>query len=204
VRPARFGGGELGLLSARLPDAEVAAAEARVTAAGAGVGLADWGALAREPRLAERFVHVVVVDPPPFAQLERLTERGDGWVHRLDDRAAAEFALRVHADEWPSRASHAALYRELAGAGPAPNTAERCRRLLCGERRAHPHSPEVAARSARVLAELELTEWDGSGVTRALRVVSSSGTDLERSRAYRVYRDRCEEGRRYLSERRQS
>jgi single-stranded-DNA-specific exonuclease len=203
VRPARFGGGELALISSRLPDAEIAAAEARVTGAGSGVALADWGALARDPRLARRFEHVVVVDPAPFAQFDRLIERGDGWLHHLDDRGAAEFGLRVLADEWPSRSSLAALYRELVASGGGSLRADRCRAVMCGESRAHPHSPEVAARAARVLGELELLRWDGSGSTRTLMVVSSSGTDLERSRAYRFYRDRYEEGQRYLSERRQ-
>jgi single-stranded-DNA-specific exonuclease len=203
VRPARFGGGELALISSRLPDAEIAAAEARVIGAGAGVALADWGALSRDPGLARRFEHVVVVDPPPFAQLDRLIERGEGWLHRLDDRTAAEFGLRVLADEWPSRSSLAGLYRELVAFGGGAIATDRCRELMCGSGRAHPHSPEVAARAARVLGELELLRWDGSGSTRTLMVVSSSGTDLERSRAYRFYRDRYEEGQRYLSERRQ-
>ena len=79
VRPARFGGGELGLVSARLADAEVAAAEARVAVAGAGVVLADWAALARDPGLAGRFEHIVVIDPLPFAHLEALVGAGAGW-----------------------------------------------------------------------------------------------------------------------------
>ena len=202
VRPARFGGGEVALVSARLPEPEVAAAEARVTALGRGVVLADWPALARDPGLAERFVHVVVVDPPPFAHLDRLAQRGGGWLHRLDGNP--DFALRVHTDEWPSRSSLAALYRELAASAQPTLDAGTTRGALCGSGRAHPHSPEVAARAARVLAELELIGWDGSGADRALRVVSSSGTDLERSRAYSFYRDRYEEGRRYLSGPRQT
>ena len=203
VRPARFGGGELALVSARLGEAEVAAAETRVTAAGAGVVLADWAALARDPGLAQRFAHVVIVDPAPFAHLERVAERGEGWLHRLDGRGEAEFALRVHTDQWPSRSSLAALYRGLAGR-PDAIEAPLARELLCGDGRTHPHSPEVAARAARVLCELELLRWDGDGVDRRLRVVSSSGTDLERSHAFRFYRDRLEEGRRFLSERRQT
>ncbi len=204
ARPARFGGGELAIVSTRLSDSAVAAAEGRVIAAGAGVVLADWAALARNPRLATGYRHVVVIDPPPFAHLERLAETGEGYLHLLGDRAATEFALRVHVDEWPSRGSLAALYRALGtrqAGGLDPAVA---RELLCGEGRAHPHSPEVAARSARVLAELELLRWEGSGPNRTLSVVSSSGTDLERSEAFRAYRDRYEEGRRYLSERRQT
>jgi single-stranded-DNA-specific exonuclease len=203
ARPARFGGGELAIASSRLPDAAVAAAEARVIAAGCGVILADWAALARDPGLAARCRHLVVIDPAPFAHLDRLVELGEGYLHRFGDAAEAEFALRVHADEWPSRSSLAAVYRALGGAGDdlLPPDA---RRILCGDGRAHPHSPEVAARSARVLTELELLHWQGSGPNRVLSVVSSSGTDLERSEAFVAYRNRHEEGRRYLSERRQT
>ncbi len=202
ARPARFGGGELAIVSARLGDAQVAAAQARVSVAGAGVVLADWAALARDPALAGRFAHLVVVDPPPFAELEALAGGGEGWLHAVDGPAEAEFALRVHADQWPSRSSLAGLYRELGAVGGSID-AGRARRLLAGGERAHPHAPEVAARAARVLAELELLRWDGSGPNRTLGVVSSSGTDLERSEAFVVYRDRYEEGRRFLSERRQ-
>jgi hypothetical protein len=203
ARPARFGGGELAIASTRLPDAAVAAAETRVIAGGCGVVLADWAALARDPGLAGRCRHVVVNDPPPFAHLDRLIGLGEGYLHRFDDAADAEFALRVHADEWPSRSSLAELYR-ARGARAAGPVAATARVIQCGERRAHPHSPEVTARAARVLAELGLLGWDGSGANRTLRVVSSSGTDLEGSEAFVAYRDRYEEGRRYLSERRQT
>ncbi len=204
ARPARFGGGELAIASPRLADAAIAAAETRVITAGAGVVLADWPALARDPALATRCRHVVVVDPAPFAYLDRYVEVGPGYLHRLDDRAELEFALRVHADEWPSRSSLAELYRALGARGEGGLDPASAQAVLCGEGRAHPRSPEITARAARVLAELELLHWDGSGPNRALRVVSSSGTDLEGSEAYVAYRDRYEEGRRYLSERRQT
>ena len=204
ARPARFGGGELAIVSARLGDQAVAAAEARVTAAGCGVVLADWAALARDPGLAGRFAHLVLVDPPPFAHLERLCAAGDGYLHRLYGKPEREFALRVHADEWPSRGSLAALYRALGARAGDRLVAAHARTVLCGEGRAHPLSPEAAARSARVLGELGLLGWHGSGADRALGVVSSAGTDLERSPAFVAYRERYEEGRRYLSEGRQS
>lgn len=201
ARPARFGGGELAIASGRLGDEAVAAAEARVISAGCGVVLADWAALARRPALVASYAHVVVIDPPPFAHLERLSRAGRGYVHLFDDGPEVEFALRVHADQWPSRASLAELYRALGARTAGGIDAGEARELLCGIGRAHPHSPEVAARSARVLAELELVRWQRSGATRRLSVVSSSGTDLEQSDAFVAYRDRYEEGRRYLSER---
>ncbi len=206
ARPARFGGGALALVSARLGDAGCAGAEATVRAAG-GVALADWGALGRDPGLAARFAHVVVVDPPAFAELEARVASGDGFLHWLAGTPEAEFALRVHADEWPSRASLGALYRALGSGGAAgePIDPEAARTILCGEGRAHPLSPECAARSLRVLLELGLVELEGGpGAAPRLRVVSSSGTDLERSGAFVAYRDRYEEGRRYLSEQRQT
>ena len=206
ARPARFGGGEVAIVSARLSDAAVAAAETRVTSAGCGVVLADWAALARDPGLAARFEHVVIIDPPPFAHLERLCRAGEGFLHRHDGRAEADFALRVHTEDWPSRASLAAIYRSLCARLADSPTLEGAliRTILCGEGRAHPLSPEAAARAARVLAELELVVWDGSGALSAPGVVSSQGTDLDRSRAFVAYRARHEEGRRFLSERRQS
>jgi single-stranded-DNA-specific exonuclease len=205
ARPARFGGGEVAIVSARLPEALGAAAAARVEAEGAGVVLADWGALGRDPALTDRFEHLVIVDPAPFADLDELCRAGEGYLHRVDGPREAEFTLRVHADEWPSRASLATLYRSLRsraqlGAGLTPGLT---RSLLCGEGRSHPLSPEAAARSARVLAELGLVRWQRSGGVRALGVVSSEGTDLERSAAFVAYRARYEEGRRYLSKRRQ-
>ncbi len=201
ARPARFGGGELAIVSARLPDGLVAAAEARVTGAGAGVVLADWPALERDPGLAQRFEHLVVVDPPPFAHLERICRAGEGFIHRLDGDPEAEFALRIHTEQWPSRAWLAGIYRALAarpgsvGSIESPNA----RAILCGEPRSHPLSPEVAGRSARVLGELGLISWQRSGDARTLGVVSSQGTDLDRSGAFVAYRDRYEEGRRFLS-----
>jgi single-stranded-DNA-specific exonuclease len=203
ARPARFGGGEVAVISARLPEALCAGAEARVTAAGAGVALADWAALARDPHLAGRFGHVVLIDPPPFPELEGLCRAGRGYLHRLD--GDPEFALRVHAEEWPSRAWLAHVYRALRARAELGPTIEAAlaRAVLCGEGRSHPLAPEAAGRCTRVLGELGLVSWHGSGDARTLGVVSSAGTDLERSAAFVAYRDRYEEGRRFLSERKQ-
>ncbi len=204
ARPARFGGGELAIVSPRMPDEAIAAAEARVLVAGAGVVLADWASLARNPALASRFAHVVVIDPPPFAHLLRLSRLGCGYLHRVDGDAEREFALRVHADEWPSRSSLADLYRALGAAGTGPIGLDALRRIICGDGRTHPRSAECSARMVRVLSELDLARWGGSGPNRALSVVSSTGTDLERSPAFVAYRERHEEGRRFLTGRRQT
>jgi hypothetical protein len=199
VRPARFGGGEVAIASARLP------ASCRERAASANVILADWAALEGDSDLASGRDHVVIVDPPAFPDAIAAVAAGAGYLHDLSGPVEAEFALRVHRDEWPSRASLAALYRDLRDGGTGQELAAApARAALCGVARSYPLRPEVAARSARVLAELGLLAWAGSGTTRTLRVVSSEGTDLEQSRAFVAYRRVCEEGARFLSERRQS
>jgi single-stranded-DNA-specific exonuclease len=204
ARPARFGGGGFAVASGRLPERCIADAIA-VRDAGSGAVLADWALLTREPELARGFRHVVVIDPPPHPALESLARAGVGFTHALDGPAEAQFATRVYADEWPSRSSLAALYRTLGGALGAGDRLEYdgARMLICGPQRTHPLAPEPAARATRVLAELSLIDWDGSGTARTLGVVSSEGTDLERSEAFRAYRERCDEGRRWLNERTQ-
>ena len=62
----------------------------------------------------------------------------------------------------------------------------------------HPRGPEAAARCFRVLEELELVRGTPAGGDGEVGVVSSEGTDLERSAAYRAYGARHEEGRAYL------
>jgi hypothetical protein len=190
--------------SARLAQRCIADAIA-VRDAGAGAVLADWALLATEPKLARGFAHVVIIDPPAHPALEPLALAGTGFAHALDGPGEADFAARVYSDEWPSRASLAELYRGLGGAlgGDSRIALDEVRRMVCGPQRTHPLAPEPAARATRVLAELSLVDWDGSGTTRTLGVVSSGGTDLERSEAYRAYRERCEEGRRWLNERKQ-
>lgn len=205
ARPARFGGGAFAVASGRLPERCVAESRA-VRDAGSGAVLADWSLLAREPGLVRGFAHVVVIDPPPHPALEPLAQAGEGFLHVVDGPAEAEFAARVYADEWPSRSSLADLYRALAKAAGGTDRSLPCadaRPLLCGPERTHPLAPEPVARATRVLAELDLIAWEGSGDERALGVVSSTGTDLSKSEAFRAYRERCEEGRRWLNGRRQ-
>jgi single-stranded-DNA-specific exonuclease len=190
--PARFGGGRVALAAGRLADAEARAAVAAV-AAEHGVVLADWARLEREPGLASGFPHVVLVDPPPFAHLESLALAGAGYCHLA--WAEENLALGALAAEWWLRPTLTAAYRALSEGSDEP------RRALVGDER-HPRSPEVAGRCLRVLRELELVAWDRSGAGHVLSVVSSEGTDLERSQAFVAYGRRYEEGRRFLSERR--
>jgi single-stranded-DNA-specific exonuclease len=204
--PARFGGGPVAIASGRLADDAVRAALAMVSSSG--VALADWAALARHPSLTAHFDHVALIDPPPFPELERAASAGSGFLHLAWGEAEIDLALRVHEEEWPNRPALVALFRSLCRAGdegPAVGvgiTLQAVREALHGPGR-HPRSPEIAARRLRVLEELGAVRWQRSGTARTLRVVSSECKDLERLNAFVAYRERYEEGRLFLSGRRQ-
>jgi single-stranded-DNA-specific exonuclease len=205
VRPARFGGGEVAVVSGRLCSGYVASGLERLRAAGSGVALADWSALGAKPGLAGAFAHVVVVDPAPFAHLEELARTGAGYLHTLCGQAETELALRALADEWPQRETLAWHFRALKRAAEgAPLAAGDAYTTLSGAGHPYPRAPEVAARYVRVLEEVGLVSCHGSGADRRLGVVSSEGIDLGQSPAYLAYGARLEEGKRWLNERRQS
>ena len=205
--PARFGGGRVAIASGRLADGAISAAVDAVAESGAGVLLADWAAVGRHPSMAARFDQVVIVDPPPFAHLERVASAGPGYLHLAWGEAEVELALRVLGEEWPDRSAVVGLYRSLRSAAadrtPEGDTLDRdlVREALHGPGR-HPRSPEVAARRLRVLEELEAVHWQPSAPASGLRVVSSKGK-LELLEAFVAYRERYEEGRRFLNQRRQ-
>jgi single-stranded-DNA-specific exonuclease len=191
--PARFGGGRVALAAGRLADSEAAAAVNSVLA-DCGVALADWARLERHPDLLTGFPHVILVDPPPFEHLDRLAHAGPGYCHLA--WGEDNLALGGLAAEWWLRPVLGRVYRALR------DRPDDVRSALAGDD-AHPRSPEVAGRCLRVLHELRVVAWERSGAAHALSVVSSEGTDLERSQAFAAYRRRYEEGRRFLSERRQ-
>ena len=213
--PGRFGGGKVAIASGRLADDAARQAAREVAGSGAGVALADWAAIARQPSLPARFEHVVVIDPAPFPHLERAaavaasSKPGEGvFLHLAWGEPEIELALRVLDEEWPSRLALVALYRRLRDARPirgspgAPLGGRILREALRGQG-SDPLAPEVAARRLRVLAELGCVSWESPAASGSLRVVSSEAKDLEQSEAFVAYRERCEEGRRFLSTRRQ-
>jgi len=163
-----------------------------------GLALADYAELEREPGLARGFAHVVLVDPPPSAHLERLasqsTEEG-GYLHPVWGEAEHRFALAVLDSRHAQRGELAAMFRDLRDAGEVGG--EGLRKALQGSG-PHPRGPEVAARCFRVFAELDLVRGTPAGGDGTVGVVSSEETELERSAAFRAYRSRYEEGKRYL------
>ena len=205
--PARFGGGRVAIASGRLADEAIDAAVEAVVEAGAGVMLADWGALARRPSMTAPFEHVMLIDPPPFAHLERAASAGAGYLHLAWEDGEPELTLRVLAEEWPDRSGVEALYRRLRSAATDRTDeggtlgGDLVREALHGPGR-HPRSPEVGGRRLRVLEGLGAVRWQPSATAPGLRVVSSKG-NLELLETFVAYRRRYEEGRRFLDQRRQ-
>jgi single-stranded-DNA-specific exonuclease len=195
---ARFGAAAGSVACGRCGGAAAAA-----LARGDGLALADYQVLAAEPRLAEGFDHVVLVDPPHDEVAERLARGvalGGGFLHPCWGDAEHRFALSVLEEQLGLRGPLRSLYLDLRG---APNHGdEELRARLRGSAR-HSRSPELAARAVRVLGELGIVHYERSSGVSSLRVVSSTAKKLEGSESFRAYRARYEEGERYLERRRQ-
>jgi len=119
-----------------------------------------------------------------------------GFLHQVWADAEREFALAVVDEECASRQAVAGVFRTLREAGEASGPALR---EALGGGGSHPLSPEVAARCFRVLAELDLVAGEPAAGAGAVGVVSSEGTDLERSIAFRAYRRDHSEASQYLA-----
>jgi len=204
---ARFNGGAGRIACSRCGAEELDGVVARGSG---GFALIDYTTLERGPgNVTEYFEHVVLVDPPFSALAERRAtvprgERGapsdtqppsPGFLHPAWTDAEREFSLAVRDEQLASRQSVAAVFRALREAGEASGAG--LRKALSGSG-AHPLSPEAAARCFRVLAELGLVAGEPSGGVGTVGVVSSEGTDLERSAAFRAYRADHSEAQLYL------
>jgi single-stranded-DNA-specific exonuclease len=160
-----------------------------------GLALTDYAALVAEPELAAAFEHVVLVDPPSSLQAEERAAAGTGYLHRLWTEAELPFALSVLEEQLAARKTVARVFRSLREAGES--SGPELRRALAGDG-PHPLAPEHAARSFRVLKELGLLSGEPGQGDGVVGVVSSEGTDLERSAAFRAYSDDFAEAQRFL------
>ena len=160
-----------------------------------GFALACYQALEQRSRpWRARFAHLVVLDPPAGpGQRERL-RAGGGFTHLAWGEPELRFAEQMHELEYGLRASLVAFYRALRDRARAAG--EELERLLRGDG-PHGRSARLAARLVRVLAELELVSLDRD--LPALAIAGRAPTALERSPSYRVYAQRYEDGRRFLS-----
>jgi len=184
---ARFNGGAARIACHRCGGEAVLGLAGR---AGGGLALTDYEALGRGAGLASRFEHVVLIDPPRGAGDEArvalpLTGTAPGFLHPLWAPAEVEFSRAVVDEQLASRAAVARVFRALREAGEASG-AELRKALAAGG--AHPLGPESAARCFRVLTELGLVAGEPRNGAGVVGVVSSEGTDLERSPAFRAYR----------------
>ena len=159
-----------------------------------GFALISYHALSRDPAVAGGFPHLVALDPPSTVAAGALLDAGSGYTHLAWGEPELRFAQQMHELEYGLRASLVALYRSLRLRERA--TGEELEHLLRGD---GPHSrpARLAARLIKVLAELELVSLDPE--LPALAIAGAAPTALERSSAYRVYAQRYEDGRRFLS-----
>ncbi|MBA3866086.1 MAG: hypothetical protein H0X42_07035 [Solirubrobacterales bacterium] len=162
---------------------------------------------------AGHFEHVILVDPPTSARAAELVaaaredwdepgagEGAPGFLHPSWTEAELPFSLQALAERFPTRNGVGRIYRALREAGEASGV--ELREALAGGG-AHPLAPETAARSFRVLRELDLVSGEPNRGDGAVGVVSSEGTDLERSAAFRAYSDELSETQQYLERRKQ-
>jgi single-stranded-DNA-specific exonuclease len=159
-----------------------------------GFALTCHQAILREPLLTEPYSHLVVLDPPAGADENVHLQAGSGFTHLAWGQAELRFAEQINELEYGLRASLVALYKALRDRKRAAG--EELERLLRGEG-PHGRSARLAARLVRVLVELELVSLNRD--LPALAIASGAPTALERSLSYRVYAQRHEDGRRFLS-----
>jgi single-stranded-DNA-specific exonuclease len=216
---ARFNGGHALVACHRCGAERIAGLAAR---ANGGLALTDYSALAMCSDLAAGFEHVVLVDAPrgpvdaKLASLPRAPESAStapaeisddpdsrsavvapGYLHPLFTQAEEAFGLSVLERQAPSRAVIAGTFRALREGGEL--SGEELRAALSGG--PHPLAPEAAARALRVLLELDLVAGEANAGAGVVGVVSSEGTQLERSAAFRAYSTEFSEAHRFLKSR---
>jgi single-stranded-DNA-specific exonuclease len=202
ANPRRFGAAMPRVACCRCGASELDSALRQPPAAG--LVLADWTALAIRPEAAQRFQHLVVIDPATTEALESLATAdpsGGGYLHLAWGPAELELSERLLARDWELRAAIGEIWRGLAETGGEASGSD-LRRLLEGHS-GYPRTAEVAARCVSVLAELALAEWTADSASPILRVLSSDRTDLGRSRAYGACIARHQEALRFLRSRAQ-
>ncbi len=189
---ARFNGGAALIACHRCGAGAVAGLAAR---GDGGLALTDYAALAMAPDLAASFEHVILVDAPRTSLDVARVTLGSGFLHPLFSDAEREFGLGVLARQAPSRETIAEVFRGLRAGGELSGA--ELRAALAG---AGPHQldPETAARAFRVLRELGLVAGSTNAGAGLVGVVSSEGTDLERSTAFRVYSEEHSEAQSFL------
>jgi single-stranded-DNA-specific exonuclease len=165
-----------------------------LTARTGGFALVSYASLLDNPTLLLAASSVVALDPPSDPAASAILRAGNGFTHLAWGEAELRFAQQIHELEYGLRASLAAVYRELRLRDRAAG--EELEQVLRGEG-PHGRPARLAGRLIRILAELKLVSLDRD--LPALSLASSEPTQLERSPSFRVYAQRYEDGRRFLS-----
>ncbi|WP_249009584.1 single-stranded-DNA-specific exonuclease RecJ [Conexibacter sp. DBS9H8] len=158
-----------------------------------GCALIGYHGLAVDPSQADRFAHIVAIDPPATAAHAALLARGRGYLHLAWGEPEIRFSEQMHELEYGLRASLVTLYRALQAQGRV--TGGELERLLRGDG-THPRPTRLAGRLLKVLTELELVSLDPE--LPAVTVADPQPTQLERSPAFRTYDAIYHEGQRFL------
>ncbi|MGI8413355.1 MAG: single-stranded-DNA-specific exonuclease RecJ [Solirubrobacteraceae bacterium] len=159
-----------------------------------GFTLVAYRSLERDRSLTDGFDQLVALDPPAGTELSELLNQGPGFTQLAWGSAELRFAQQMHELEYGLRTSLATLYRSLRRTGRV--VGEELELLLRGDG-PHGRSASLAGRLIKVLTELELVSLDRD--LPALAIGGTAPTTLERSAAYRIYTQRYEDGRRFLS-----
>jgi single-stranded-DNA-specific exonuclease len=159
-----------------------------------GFTLAAYAELQADPAASAPFTQLVALDPPSGPAAAAALRAGVGVAHWAWGPAEVEFALQIHELEYELRTPLVAFYRALRERQRA--TGEELELLLRGDG-PHGRPAQLAGRLIRILAELELVSLDRD--LPALAIASREPTSLERSPSFRVYAQRYEDGKRFLS-----
>jgi single-stranded-DNA-specific exonuclease len=159
-----------------------------------GFTLASYGHLEQGPAAGPAFRHIVALDPPAGAAQEAILRGGEGLTALAWGEPELRFAEQILELEYGLRTSLVAFYRALRARQRAAGG--ELERLLRGDG-PHSRSAQLAGRMVRVLAELELVSLDRD--LPALAIAGGAPTALDRSPSFRVYAQRYEDGKRYLS-----
>jgi single-stranded-DNA-specific exonuclease len=159
-----------------------------------GFALIAHHGLACDPSIGEGYGQIVVLDPPVGPGDDARIRAGSGVTHLAWGEPELRFTQQMHELEYGLRASLVPLYRAI-----------RLRQRVAGEELEHllrgdgpqARPARLAGRLIKVLVELELVSLDRA--LPALALASQAQTALEQSAAYRVYTQRYEDGRRFLS-----
>jgi len=164
----------------------------------AGFAAIAWADLVAEPGRAAGFAHIVLIDPPPVAELLEAVARApvSGGVYLGWGPAEIAFAQTIVDSELDLRPQLTALYRMLRESDAQGATGESLEAILRGDGR-YARPGRVAARLIRVLTQLQLATYDRS--ERSLRIEPDAPkTSLDRSAAFTAYSERLTKARAYL------